>query len=128
MGCAQAELLADVLVNRRDAETTKLGKSMTTSVVKGSVVLDGNTLTFQAVTDVPVMRADLLEEQTGRREIKRLSLYRGELRAGQVMGASDKVEARSIVTALWLSLEASDYGEAATKARFDAIQNSFTVF
>jgi hypothetical protein len=73
------------------------------------------------------MRADLLEEQTGRREIKRFSLYRGELREGQVMGSNDKVPARSIVTALWLSLEASDYGEAATKARFDAILNSFTV-
>lgn len=116
-----------MLVNRHDAESTKLGKSMTTSVVKGSVNLEGNTLTFQAVTDVPVMRADLLEEQTGRREIKRLSLYRGELRQGEVMGLNDKAPARPIVTALWLSLEASDYSEVATRARFDAIRDSFDV-
>jgi hypothetical protein len=31
------------------------------------------------------MRADLLEEQTGRKEIVRVSLFRGEIRGGETM-------------------------------------------
>ena len=55
--------------------------------MKGSAKVSGSTLEFACVTDVPIMRPELLEEQTGRREIKRINFFRGELRAKETMNA-----------------------------------------
>ena len=68
-----------------------MGKSLTTKIVPGSVVATDTTLTFLATSDVPVMRADLLEEQTGRNELKRLTLFRGELRPQERESPGDSV-------------------------------------
>lgn len=126
----KVEDLVDIVVNQRDAETAAMGKSMTTRLLKDSVAVSDTTLTFAAVTEVPVMRPDLLEEQTGRREIRRLSLFRGEMRAAETMGIKNSPEQdapRPIITALWTSVEESDYKEPAFGAVVDAIVASFDV-
>jgi len=132
VGSLSPAALANALVNRRDAETSQAQgmTSMTTRVVKNSVEVsgDGKTLRFMTITDVPVMRPDLLEEQTGRREIVRLSLFRGEIRAGETMKVSDEELPRAIITALWTSVENGDYeSDPSFRATIDAVTDSFEV-
>ena len=109
--------IAELIANRRDAESVSNGKATVTRIVPESVKISESTLEFQAVQDIPVMRPDLLEEQVtstlteslrclsclivmqlahratcfrngqaGLRELKRISIFRGELRTGESVG------------------------------------------
>jgi hypothetical protein len=130
----KGETLAEILLNRRDAETIANGKSLLTRMVPGSVVVTNTTLVFKAVTDVPVTRPEILEEQTGRREIRRVSFFRGELRAGETVASRAAItdmdtSPTAIITALWTSIaeaDLEDLGGFETVVR--DIQDSFVVY
>ena len=135
----KGETLAAIIINRRDAESIANGKSMLTRLVPGSVSMSDSTLTFRATTEVPVTRPEILEEQTGRREIRRISYFRGELRPGEtVASAAPKptqgeelaaAKPTSIITALWTSIAEADLEDlSGFEDTIEAIQDSFEVF
>ena len=93
------------------------------------------TLTFKATTDVPVTRPEILEEQTGRREIKRITFFRGELRPAETVSGKSASESEDagpptvIVTALWTSIAEADLEDlSGFEETIGNIQESFEVF
>eukprot|EP00616_Rhizochromulina_sp_CCMP1243_P003952 CAMPEP_0118981064 /NCGR_PEP_ID=MMETSP1173-20130426/29758_1 /TAXON_ID=1034831 /ORGANISM="Rhizochromulina marina cf, Strain CCMP1243" /LENGTH=260 /DNA_ID=CAMNT_0006931459 /DNA_START=68 /DNA_END=847 /DNA_ORIENTATION=- len=101
------QAVAGLLVNRRDDESTAMGKGMVSRLVEDSVKIEEGFLTFVTVTDIPVSRPEILEEETGKREIRRYSIYRGFLRPNE-LEATTKPEPGSgvpIITGVWVSVE-----------------------
>ena len=74
------------------------------------------------------MRPDLLLEETGRLEIRRLSRFRGELRREETMRTRHKEVPRTIVSALGVSVDASEYDDPQLKGQVDAVVDSLVVY
>lgn len=113
-GLGKSMLFAEALVNRRDKESAVAGRQYPwggSKLLKDSVVSTDTTLRFSFLVEVrmlrhlsteyclskvvslkvPVMKPDVLEEQTGRREIRRLNFFRGEIRPNEKMGVKGEV-------------------------------------
>ena len=124
----KGERLAELLTNRRDAEANASGRPSSTAVLPGSVVVSGATLSFISVTTVEVMRPDLLEEQIGKRQLRRYTRFRGEIRGDSFVTstARDPVNGQPVVTALWISVEEGEW-ESGDDMVTGAIAGSFEV-